>query len=144
MSTPISRASRRTEGDAGASVRPPYSSRTSSVVAAAAFGGSAAFGASAGCRDGIETTFCSWGLGSAGLVSLGAGAGAFCSTAAGDGAAALAGSAARGEPEPDSAFGFAAAPPLPADASSTVSTTAPTWILSPFLTLIVLDDALDR
>src|SRR5688572_9492351 len=114
MSTPISRARRRTAGEAAAGM-----SLDGAVGAAGEGEGAeagAGAGASTGCLGGIETT-----LASAFGSGLDSGLGSALTSAGGAGAAAT------------------LPAPLPeAPASSTVKITAPTCTLSPFLTLISL------
>src|SRR5688572_23724720 len=115
MSTPISRARRLTDGDAGAT--DPRAVRGAGDWGGGGSARGAADRPSAGSGRRIESTLWSGAAGfSDGWVLAGAGA-----SAAGASAAA----------------GAAAPAPFPA-APSTVSTTAPTFTFSPFLTLISL------
>src|SRR5690349_11816429 len=119
MLTPISRARRRTAGDAGAA-RP--SGLTGGAGIGAALGGSTD-------RTGIETTL--------GCAAAGAGADA-CAGAASGAAFAAGGAGAAGAGCGDGAACAAGAPPPFEDGASTVRITAPTFTLSPRLTLISL------
>src|SRR6185503_10989945 len=111
--TPISRASRLTAGDAGAA-RP------------SGLGADGAGVDSAVCRAGIGTTRGELGAATGCDAAAGAGSGAGAGLAASAGAAAAAAGADAGAPSP-----------FP-EGASTVSTTAPTLTLSPFLTRISL------
>ena len=168
MSTPISRARRRTDGAAGASGLPPCSSRISREPIAA-LGASAAFGVSAGCRPstgsgrpepvegrcGIDTTFCSSGLAcswgfalSWGFVcswGLACSRGTDCLGLLGWRRRILSLTLCRSgrlrllrlrfRLRRGSAVACPGACPSSVEGSSTVSTTAPTLTLSPFLIL---------
>src|SRR6187200_2708594 len=115
ISTPISRARRRTAGDAGAAGPRSPSNFTGTAGCA---------GASGADLTGIDTT-------RVGRVAAGAGAGA----GAAGGGCGVSGAAAGGAA---GAAAFAAGAAASPAGGSTVSTTAPTLILSPFLTLISL------